>query len=131
MLQSILLSQLVWLASAVILLCLFCALSLTLRDPDSIIMPLSLCALYLSAVAGGAAAVRFSGDGILSGTLSGLITAFLVFVISSLPLPGSSFSMPMSILFTALIVPASAVGSVLGHRRSKNPAKRKNLRRLP
>jgi len=131
MLQSVLLSQLVWLLSAAVLLSIFCTVSLSMRDPDGVIKPLSLCALYLSAIIGGMAAVRFSGDGILSGTLSGLITAAIVFALSALPLTDSSFSLPLSLILTLLIIPASAVGSILGHKRGKNPAKRRNaLRKL-
>ena len=128
MLQSVLLSQLVWIASALVLLCLFCCISLSLRDPDSIILPLSLCALYLSAVIGGVAAVRFSGDGILSGTLSGTVTALLVFLLSALPFSDSLFSLPSSLIFTALIIPASAVGSVIGHKRTNKPSRKKKFR---
>lgn len=122
-LLSCALSQIAWLVSALILLLVFCGIAYSMADPDSVTVPLSLCALYMSAVIGGIAAVRLSGDGIVSGAISGLITALLVFCLSALPLPDSAFAMPMSLILTALIIPASILGSVIGHKKPKNPAK--------
>ena len=120
---SCLLSQAVWLASILLLLLLFCAIAYSTADPDSIIRPLSLCALYLSSLIGGISAVRFSGDGIVSGCLSGIITTVIVFCISVLPLHDSGIEMPYSLIFLLLIIPASAAGSILGHRKEKKPKK--------
>ena len=125
MLVSVLLSQIAWLASAMIFLLIFCAIAISTRDPDSIIAPLSLCALYLSAVIGGIFAVRLSGDGIVSGALSGVVTSAIVFLVSALPICDSSFTMPISLILLALIIPASVIGSILGHKRSKNHAKQR------
>jgi len=125
MLQSVLLSQIAWFASAVLLLTVFSVIALSMDDPDSVITPLGLCALYISSAVGGIFAVRLSGDGILSGALSGLITAGLVFLISVLPLHNSAFSLPSSLIPLAMIVPASVIGSVIGHKRTKNPAKKR------
>ena len=131
MTKSILLSQLGWLGSALLLLTVFCLIALSCDDPDSIILPLSLCALYLSSTVGGIFAVRLSGDGILSGALSGLITAGIVFLLSALPLTDSPFSLPTSLLLLSLIVLFSSVGAVIGHKRTKTPAKqRAKMRRM-
>ncbi len=123
--RSILISsiqaQAVWAISAILLLLIFCAIAYTTDDPDGITMPLSLCALYLSAIAGGIAAVRISGDGIMSGLLSGVITAVIIYLLSFLPLPGSQIEMPLSLLYTLLVIPASVVGSALGHKRADKP----------
>lgn len=119
---SCLMSQLVWLGSAIVLLLLLCAAAYLTDDPDAVTFPLSLCALYLSAIIGGAAAVRFSGDGIMSGALSGLITSLIVFMLSALPLPDSSFTLPLSLAYTALVIPASVIGSVIGRRKPKTAA---------
>lgn len=121
-LLSCVLSQAVWLLTAPALLLVFCGIAYSLEDPDSITVPLSLCALYLSAIGGGIAAVRLSGDGIASGALSGLFTALLVFCLSALPFPKSGFNAPMSWILTELIIPASILGSVLGHKKTKNPS---------
>ncbi len=135
--RSILLSsiqaQAVWAPSAVLLLLVFCTIAYSTDDPDSITLPLSLCALYLSAIIGGIAAVRLSGDGILSGLLAGTITAVLVYLLSLLPLPESHVELPMSLLYTVLVIPASAVGSALGHKRKEKPSgmkakRKKNIR---
>lgn len=123
LLLSCLSSQIFWFISALVLLLLFCGIAYSTADPAAVTTPLSLCALYLSAMIGGIAAVRLSGDGIASGALSGLFTALLVFVISALPLPDSSFVMPQSIIYTVLIIPASILGAVIGHKRSRTAAK--------
>lgn len=123
LLLSCLLSQIAWLASAVILLLIFCAAAYSTANPSAITAPMSLCALYLSSIIGGIAAVRLSGDGIASGALSGLITAALVFLLSALPLPDSVFALPQSLIFTSLVIPASILGAVIGHKRSNTAAK--------
>ncbi len=120
---SCLLSQVSWLVSALLLLLLFCAIAYSTADPDSLIRPLSMCALYLSSMIGGISAVKLSGDGIVSGCLSGLITTLIVFCISALPLYDSGIEMPYSLIFLLLIVPASAAGAVIGHRKEKKPRK--------
>lgn len=127
-LPSCVMSQGVWLLSALVLLLIFCAAAYSTADPDAITAPLSLCALYLSAVIGGIAAVRFSGDGIVSGLISGVITALLVFALSCLPLPETDIEFTRAILMNLLVIPASALGSLIGHRRSKvkSPLKSKH-----
>ena len=123
MLRSVLLSQIAWLASALILITFFSVITLSMDDPDSVIVPLSLCALYLSSAVGGIFAVRLSGDGVLSGALSGMISAGIVFCMSALPLYDSPFSLPTSLIPLSLIVVSSVIGSVIGHKRAKNPSK--------
>lgn len=127
--RSILLSsiqaQAVWLLTAGALLLIFCAIAYSTEDPDSITLPLSLCALYLSAVFGGIAAVRLSGDGLMSGLLTGILSAGILFLISLLPLPVSSMEMPMSFLYNALVIPAAVIGAALGHKRKMTPSARK------
>lgn len=122
-------AQAVWALSAVLLLLVFCTIAYSTDDPDSITFPLSLCALYLSAVIGGIAAVRLSGDGIMSGLLSGLITMALIWLLTLLPLPESNVELPMSLLYTALVIPSSVVGSALGHKRKEKPGMKTKLKR--
>ena len=116
---SCLMSQIVWFVSAVILLLLFCAISNSMSDPESVSMPLSLCALYLSAIIGGVGAVKLSGDGILSGLVSGVISAGIILLLSALPLPSSGLSTVNSIILLLLVIPASVIGSFIGKKRSK------------
>ncbi len=127
---SCLYAQIVWALSTVILMLIFCIVAYSTADPDSITTPLSLCALYLSALIGGIAAVRISGDGIVSGAVSGVITAILVFALSVLPLPESGFDLPSSLLFTALVIPASVIGSIVGHKRKKSPLKHSKIKKI-
>lgn len=125
LLLSCLFSQIAWIISAVLLLFIFCAIAYSTADPASLTTPLSLCALYLSSLFGGIAAVRISGDGIASGALSGLFTALLVFIISALPLPDSAFALPQSIIYTSLVIPASIIGAVIGHKKSRTANKQR------
>lgn len=122
-------AQIVVLITAAILLTVFCAVAYSTDDPDSLIIPLSLCALYLSAISGGIAAVRFSGDGIVSGLLSGAISMAAVFLISLLPLHPSGFDSTMGLILTALTVPASAAGSVIGHKKKERAAGKAPVKR--
>ena len=127
---SCLLSQAVWAAGLVILLLISCAAANSSENPDSMIRPLSLACLYLSALISGFAAVRFSGDGILSGMLSGTVTALLMLLLSCLPLPESGAAFPMNLLLTAAVIPSSCAGALIGRKRNrrKSPLK-KNYRR--
>ena len=125
--SSCMLAQAVWLISALILLAASALIAASTEDPDAVIRPLALCALFLSAMAGGIAAVRFSGDGAASGALSGLLTAALVFLLSTLPLPEAGFGSVEELLLRLAVIPAAVAGSVLGHRR--NGRRRKRRRR--
>ena len=126
---SALLSQAVWGLSAVLLLLVFCAVACSAEDPDRITGPLSLCALYVSSIVGGVAAVRLSGDGLVSGVLSGVFTVFLVWGLSFLPLPTAGNEISQSLLGLFMIIPAAAVGSVLGHKRTGNPGMKTKLKK--
>lgn len=127
---SCLLSQAVWMAGLLILLLLSCAAANSSEDPGSMLRPLSLACLYLSALISGFAAVRFSGDGILSGLLSGCITALLMLLLSCLPLPDSGFLFPSTLLLTAAVIPAGCTGAMIGRKRQKHKSpSKKNYRR--
>ena len=118
---SCLLALLVWLITLVILLPLFCLIVSSTADPDAVLVPLSLCALYLSALACGIGAVRLTDDGVLSGAVSGLFLFLLLLLLSSLPLPPTSFDLARGTLYLALVIPVSVVGSVIGRKRAKKP----------
>ncbi len=123
-------AQGIWGLSAVVLLLVFCAVAYSMEDPGSVLFPLSLCALYLSSVAGGIAAVRLSGDGLMSGLLSGIITIGLIILISLLPFPVFCEDMMTSVGYLVMILPASIIGAVLGHKRKeKLKTKRKKAMR--
>ncbi len=114
-------AQAVWLISAVVLLLIFCTAAYSMEDPDSVLFPLSLCALYLSSVVGGIAAVRLSGDGLISGLLSGVMTILLIILLSFLPFPVFCTDKMISAGYLSMILPASVIGAVLGHKRKEKP----------
>lgn len=121
-------AQLFTLGIGFLFLLLFCAIAFHMKDPDSVILPLSLCALYIGCLAGGFAAVRASGDGILSGCISGGVTMLLFRLIALLPFPAPEFSPVQAGIFFALIPVFSVCGSIIGKKR-KSASPRHRVRR--
>ena len=128
-LLSCLLAQVWWIASAAVLLLILCAVISPLDDPDKVVKPLCMAALYISALIGGIAAVRISGDGIASGALSGVFTAIIVMMLAFVPFPESGFDALTSVLCALLVIPASVLGSILGHRKSPKKSFPAKMRR--
>lgn len=128
MLTGIGLAQFFTIGIGFVLLLLFCAIAYPMKDPDSVIVPLSLCALYLSSLIGGFAAVRISGDGILSGLISGVLTMLFFRMLSLLPFPSPCITTVQAGTFLALIPAASVCGSFLGKKR-KSAKPRHRIRR--
>ena len=110
-------AQLTMVISGVLLLLCFCGIAYSMDDPDSVTKPLSLCALFLSALCGGFSAVRLSGDGLVSGLCAGAFTALIVFVLSALPVSDSGMELADTLLMYLGILAAAAVGSIIGKRR--------------
>ena len=129
MLVSCLLSQIVWIISALILLLILCAISLGLDDPDRIAKPMCLAILYISTFIGGISAVKYSGDGIVSGALSGTITSIIVMLLSFLPFPESGFDTMTSVLCALLLIPTSVFGAILGHKKQTKKSAVKKMHR--
>ena len=111
--------------AGLVLLLLFCAIASAVYDPAPLLLPLSLCALYLGSLGGGIAAVRLSGDGLMSGLIAGLMTSAVVWLLSCLPLPGGGFPASASAIFLALIPTASVLGAILGHKKEKKPRRKR------
>ncbi len=118
-------AQLVFLVTGMVLVLLFCAIALRLTDPSSVTVPLSLLALALASIAGGVGAVRMSGDGLLSGFLSGGITMGLVWALSLLPLPGAPLETGDRVLFYCLMPVLSLCGAVVGKKRKSTKHRRR------
>jgi len=129
LLTGVLLAQLFAIGIGLILLFIFCCIVYPMDDPDSVLLPLSLCTLYLSGLTGGIAAVRLSGDGILSGLLSGGVTMLLFRLISLLPLPVCGLSAVQVGIIFALIPFSSVCGAVIGKKRRPNKPKHRIHRR--
>ncbi len=122
---SLVKAQLVFLVTGMVLVLLFCAIALRLTDTSSVTVPLSLLALALASIAGGVGAVRMSGDGLLSGFLSGGITMGLVWALSLLPLPGASLETGDRVLFYCLMPVLSLCGAVVGKKRKSTKHRRR------
>lgn len=122
--MSCLLAQSVWLAVSAVLLLIFCAIAVSAEDPARLITP-----LYLGASSAGIAAVKLSGDGILSGLVSGVISAMLTLSLSYVPFPASSVELPMKAVFMLLILPAGVIGSLIGKKRNSAAKSLKKMHR--
>ncbi len=118
-------AQIAWVISSVALLLIFCAVAFATSDPNSIIKPLSLTALYISAAVGGICAARLSGGSLLSGFISGIITALAVFLLSLIPIYKSGMNTGNALILNAFIIPAAAIGAFVGKPRAKNSKKRR------
>jgi len=128
LLRACLMALMIWAGSSVVLLSSFCLIAYSTEDPAAIILPLSLCALYLSALICGIGAVRLSGGAPLAGLMSGLLIALILFSLSFFSLPSSGIVFPNSLFLTVAVIPASFVGSILGQKKSgkrKSPVRRR------
>ena len=111
-----------FIAAGLVLISCAAAVAYTRPDPDAIIAPLSLAALFPSAFAGGFTTVRKTGGSpLLCGVLcGGIITVFSI--IASLLLRGTSSSgyelWQASILHGATIL-FSTLGSFAGNAKRK------------
>ncbi len=118
-LASMVKAQLLFLAVGLGLTVLFCLIAHRLTDPAAVTTPLSLLALALAAIVSGIGAVRWTGDGLLAGLLSGGVTMGLVWAISLLPMPASPLQVRDRILFYCLIPVLALCGAVLGKKRRR------------
>ena len=128
-LVSCLIAQIYWICSGIALLLILCGVAVALDDPDKIVTPLCLAALYISSLIGGIAAVKVSGDGIASGALSGIFTAIIVMLLSFIPFPASGFDTTTSLLCSLLVIPASVLGAILGHKKANKKASIAKIRK--
>ena len=104
------------------LLLLFCLILSSVEDPGPLVVPLSLCALYLGGIAAGISGAKRSKGGALGGLFAGCVLAAAVLILSLLPLPTSPFPPSASLIFLALLLPAGALGGILGTK--KQPKRR-------
>ena len=116
---SSLTAQIPFIICTVVLLLIFCSIANSSDDPLSVAVPLSICARYLSSIVGGFAATKLSSDGVLAGLISGILTASIVFLLSTFPLYSYGFSSLISVLLKLLVIPASVIGAVLGKKKSR------------
>ena len=101
------------------LLFLFCAILSGTEDPGPLTAPLALCALYLGGIAAGVCGAKRSKGGAAGGFLAGCVLACAILVLSLLPLPPSSFPATASMIFLGLLLPAGALGGILGTKKQQ------------
>ena len=112
---------LISLGSGIVLILILGYICYTRHDPDALIAPLGLTALYLSALAGGIAAARFNKtDGLLSGAVSGLCFMLFIILMALFMRDGESGVGLITWLLYLLTVIVSAVGGRFGvHNKRK------------
>ena len=112
---------------AAVLILVFTLAAFSADDPDALVKPLSLIALYISAAVGGFSCIKFCDNGILSGVIAGAALALLVFILSFIPAgtPSGRSTAVTALMYLALI-PAGTAGAFLGRKKAK---KRPNVRR--
>lgn len=111
-----------------LLLLIFSAFCLLLKDPHSLALSLSLGAIYLSAFIAGFASVRRNGrrDALLLGSLSGLLLLLLLSAL--LLLVGNSEAdgeIKHALLLRLLVIPIAIGGAFLGATRRKPKRKKR------
>ena len=119
------------LLSALILALIGAIVCISSADPHSLMIPISLIALYLSAMIGGWITVRLHKKAPLPcGTLCGAMMLFLLVLLSLFfdKKEGGGFSLGISLLLRALVPFFSILGARLGWKRSSRGRRAKGKR---
>ena len=107
------------LAVTIILLLLFCAILTATEDPGPLAVPLSLAALYLGGIAAGVVGAKLSRRGSAGGFTAGCAFAAAALLVSLLPWPASAFPTSAAMIFLGLLLPAGALGGILGTKKQQ------------
>lgn len=119
------------LVSAALLLLLFSAFSLSRTDPAAALRPLSLCALFLSALVCGIVAGRTSPTPLPAALIAGGLYALLLALLSLLPIgdADSALSLPLQIALRLGTLAMSLFGAWITRKRKNNRHTYKKRRR--
>ena len=115
--------------AAAVLIFAVSAIAYSAGDPDSVILPLSLAALYVACAVGGIFSARVSGEhGAVAACVSatsGLMLLICVTLLSFIPsaVPENALSPALSVALHALIVAVSAACGMI-FRPKKRRARR-------
>ena len=128
LLRSTLKGAAIGLALSAILAVIICASIIGLDNPDTLVFPLSLAALYVSAFIAGVVATRINGGAaLLSGLLSGGFF-MLSYMLVSLFFPAelsARYGFLASFLFHALIIVFSLLGGYAATAKRSTPSRHK------
>ena len=119
------------LVAGIVLIFIAAAVCYASSDPDTFTSPLSLAALYLSAIIAGLISVRKNGgSALLCGILAGIfLTVFYVFISFFFETSDNiTSSLPASLGLRALITVFSIFGAFLGLNLKKSGKKRRQRR---
>ena len=121
-------SLLITLLAGAVLLVAFSLAAYFYADPGWLIRPLGLCALAVTALIGGIAAIRIHGKAaLLCGILNGCaLTAIMLLLSLCFRQHASGYSLGLTLLLHAGVLLLSVAGAFMG---LKKPMKRRSKRR--
>lgn len=134
MLRNCIVSVVIGIIVSIVLLIIFAIVSYSNVDPDKLIFPLSLAALYIGAVVCGIITAKKNGEKIFfCGLVSGFIYLVMIFMVSLIPEESgfiSKMTDPQSIIAHLAVIIAVIFGSVIGTKRTaKKPSMKHKIPR--
>ncbi len=117
--------------AAAVLIFVVSAVAYSAGDPDSVIRPLALAALYISCAVGGIVSARLSGEhgavAALVSAAAGLMLLICVIFLSFIPTaaPDRALSPALSVALHALIVAVSAACGMIFRPKKKRTHRRR------
>lgn len=132
LLSGLLIGGVVWAASSAVCIILCAVISYMNPDPEKLMTPLGIAALYASAFAGGAVA-SVKGKLLSSALLGGSVLAVLLTASAMKPDGINTFGAGVQALMYCLTVVSALLGGIaasfVAGRRNTSPRRRKKRRR--
>lgn len=123
---GILKGSLAGIVSGGVLMLIMAAIACATPDPGKLTSWMGYAALALATVVGGAFAVRFTGDGVLSGLLCGTAMSLMLWAVSLIPVGWeSTLSAGVSALLHLIPCGAGVVGALIGKKRAPKRRRRR------
>ncbi len=112
----------------VLLILILCAVIYRSSDPDKLIIPVSLAALYLTAVFGGFIITMINRKAaLICGAISGglLLVATFLLSFATAPFPYEAYSGTTGVMLRFAIIPASLFGAYLASKAIGSHSKKR------
>lgn len=127
MVKNSVISVVIGMIVSIALLIVFALVSYSNPDPDKLVFPLALIALYVGAVVAGIITAKRNGEKILfGGLITGLVYLLMIFMLSLIPEElefVSKISGLYSVIAHAALIFAAIAGSFFGRKKeAKKPS---------